>query len=100
MNLVLLIELVLWIDVLVGLLHRASEFLMEHRYLNHIAGYLSRTDYVAHINLESMIVHVCSRFSSHDRLSGSFLTNLCILANHILNVACSIGDLGCISYIL
>lgn len=87
-------------DTCVGLLHRATEFLSEHRYVSHIAGYLSRTDYVAHIQLESMLVHICTRFTSHSRLSGSLLLHLSLLANHLLNVTCSLGDMGCISFIL
>ena len=38
--------------------------------------------------------------ASNRRLVGNILLHLSLLANHILNITCSLGDLGCISFIL
>lgn len=96
----MVLELVLWLDTCVGLLHRSTEYLCEHRYTTHIAGYLSRTDYVAHVQLETMAIHIATRFTSANRSVSSIMLHLSLLANHLLNVCCSLGDLGCISFIL
>ena len=96
----LVLELVVWLDTCVGLLHRSTEYLCEHRYTTHIAGYLSRTDYVAHVQLETMAIHIATRFTSSNRSMSSIMLHLSLLANHMLNVCCSLGDLGCVSFIL
>jgi NADH-quinone oxidoreductase subunit D len=96
----LLHELLMWLDICVGLLHRSTEMLTEHRHAGQISGLLSRTDYVAHIQLESLSLYLCVRYGSSDRSSSVILLHLSLLANHLLNVACSIGDLGCVSLIL
>jgi NADH:ubiquinone oxidoreductase subunit D len=96
----MMLELVVWLDTCVGLLHRSTEYLCEHRYTTHIAGYLSRTDYVAHVQLETMAIHIATRFTSANRSMSSLMLHLSLLANHLLNVCCSLGDLGCISFIL
>lgn len=87
----MVLELVVWLNTCVGLLHR---------YTTHIAGYLSRTDYVAHVQLETMAIHIATRFTSSNRSMSSIMLHLSLLANHLLNVCCSLGDLGCISFIL
>lgn len=93
-------EIVTWIDTQLGLLHRSTELLCEHRYSSHMSGYLSRTDYVAHLMLESMTVTLGTRHRSSSRDMNSLLGHLTWLANHVLNITCSLGDLGCISLIL
>jgi NADH-quinone oxidoreductase subunit D len=97
---VLVSELIRWLDLVVGLLHRATEFISEHRMISHVPGYLSRTDYVAHLQLESLVSHICPRLASNDRSHLGLLHHLCLLANHTLNICCSVGDLGCLSFIL
>jgi NADH-quinone oxidoreductase subunit D len=96
----MLAEVIVWVDSLVGLLHRSTELLAEHRLTSHISGYLSRTDYVAHMQLESMSLLLGTRFRSSSRDTISTFAHLTWLANHLLNITCSLGDLGCISYIL
>lgn len=65
-----------------------------------ISGYMARTDYVNHIQLELITVNITARYTGLIRLQLSVLSHISIMANHILNVTCSIGDLGCISFIL
>lgn len=92
-------EILHWLDSLVGLLHRSTEWLLEHRTYNQVGGYLSRTDYVAHITLESMAVllsHRAANTSEHLHL----MSLLTWVANHLLNLSCGLADLGCVSSIL
>jgi NADH:ubiquinone oxidoreductase subunit D len=57
-------------------------------------------DYVNHIQFEFLLLAVIARYSGMLRSNISVLSYLSVLTNHILNVTCSLGDLGCISFIL
>lgn len=87
-------------DSLVGLLHRSTEWLLEHRQTHQIGGYLSRTDYVCHIGLESTTVSISSRYRSTTDDNMLPLIGLTWVANHLLNLSCGLADLGCVSAIL
>ena len=89
-----------YLEPLTGLLYRASEYLSQAKLLTHLSGYLSRMDYVAHLNMESMLSSLVPYHTGSSRSSSSLLSHICCLANHILNICCSIGDTGCISFIL
>lgn len=89
-----------YLEPLTGLLYRASEYLSHSKLLTHLSGYLSRMDYVAHLNMESMLSSLVPFHTGSARTSSSLLSHVCCLANHILNICCSIGDTGCISFIL
>jgi NADH:ubiquinone oxidoreductase subunit D len=89
-----------YLEPLTGLLYRASEYLSQTKLLTHLSGYLSRMDYVAHLNMESMLSSLVPYHTGSSRSSSSLLSHVCCLANHILNICCSIGDTGCISFIL
>lgn len=47
-----------------------------------------------------MAIHIATRFTSSNRSMSSIMLHLSLLANHLLNVCCSLGDLGCVSFIL
>jgi len=87
-------------DSLVGLLHRSTEWLLEHRQAHQIGGYLSRTDYVCHIGLESTTVSISSRYRSSTDDNMLSLIGLTWVANHLLNLSCGLADLGCVTAIL
>ena len=89
-----------WAETYVGLLHRSTEHLAESRFSQHIPGYLSRLDYVAHIQLELQIMHVLPRSPGTSRSSTPLLHHSALLANHTLNCSCSLADLGGLSWIL
>lgn len=87
-------------DANIGLLHRVSELLIEMRLIFVVVGYLARMDYVNHIQFEFLLLVVVARYSGILKSNISVLSYLSVLTNHVLNVTCSLGDLGCISFIL
>jgi NADH:ubiquinone oxidoreductase subunit D len=65
-----------------------------------VSGYLARMDYVNHIQFEILLIALIARYSGVLRSTISILSFLSVVSNHVLNVTCSLGDLGCISFIL
>lgn len=80
-----------------GLLWRATEFLAEYRNTGLNSGYFARLDYVAYIAEE---IGFSSDTAAHasDVLGVLLVRNF--VANHFLNVACTIGDSGALGAIL
>ena len=74
--------------------------MLEMRLMFLISGYLARMDYVNHIQFEFLLLMLVARYSGVLRSNISILSFVSIVSNHILNVTCSLGDLGCISFIL
>lgn len=93
-------ELCSWAEPSIGLLYRWTEGLTETRPIQHISGWLSRTDYVAHLQTEGMITPLTGRFTASNKPITPLLAHMSTVANHTLNICCSIGDTGCISHIL
>jgi len=88
-----------------GLLHRATERLMEVRHPTTSIGYLDRLDYVSMLSnelaycesLESALsIDVCLGHHVHRQL----LVEVSRVENHLLNIACHAGDLGCLLALL
>jgi len=89
----------------IGLLHRGTEKLMEMRHLTTSVGYMDRLDYVSMLSNElcyaevveaSTHVHVPLVVSSYRLM----LQEVARVENHLLNIACHAGDLGCLLALL
>lgn len=91
-------EYLLDCTVLLGLLCRNTVHLCSWRTYEQIHGYLSRTDYVAYLQVElSWLLVSCY----HDKLITSLESRrISIILNHSLNCGCLLGDTGCVSTIL
>jgi len=88
-----------------GLLHRGTEKLMEMRHVATNIGYMDRLDYVSMLSNECayceaveglLEVDVCHTLQMHRLL----LVEVSRVENHLLNVACHAGDLGCLLALL
>jgi NADH:ubiquinone oxidoreductase subunit D len=80
-----------------GLLWRATEFLTEYRNTSLNSGYFARMDYVAYVAEE---IGFSSEVSAHTSENLGVLLLRNFVANHFLNVACTIGDSGALGAIL
>jgi len=88
-----------------GLLHRGTEKLMEMRHVTTNIGYMDRLDYVSMLSnecayiecVETLLeVEVCYAHQLHRQL----IVEVSRVENHLLNVACHAGDLGCLLALL
>jgi len=88
-----------------GLLHRGTEKLLETRHTTTSIGYLDRMDYVSMLSNELgyvecleglLVVDVAYTYQLHRIV----LTEVTRIENHLLNVACHAGDLGCLLSLL
>lgn len=99
----MLLETVASVDYDIGLLHRTLEKLGEHRALVLLGGYMERMDYVSGFNMLWITTLLLLRLeNSADTSMANATANLeCTrIANHILNVACTLGDTGMVSPLL
>ena len=81
-----------------GLLWRATETLLEYRQPLLSSGYFARLDYVAYVSME--LGFSAYRCRSMPRSEIKFLTAINSVANHILNLACTVADSGAVGVIL
>lgn len=79
-----------------GLLFRATENLLEYRFLNLVSGYFARLDYVAFVSQE--IGFSADKLANKSQTIALVLTNQ--ILNHLLNVSCTIADAGALGAIL
>lgn len=88
-----------------GLLHRGTEKLLETRHTTTSVGYLDRMDYVSMLSNELgyvecleglLVVDVAYTYQLHRIV----LTEVTRIENHLLNIACHAGDLGCLLSLL
>jgi len=89
-------EIVTSSDACLGLLFRATEKTLESKAPELMAGYFARLDYVSHLILE---FGFC--FGSLDYTPQlNMLANETLIANHLLNLSCTLADAGMVSAIL
>lgn len=89
-------EIVLASDACLGLLFRATERTIEAKSPELMAGYFARLDYVSHVILE---FGFC--FGSIDFVPQiNIALNNNLVANHLLNLGCTLADSGMVSAIL
>ena len=92
-------ELIQYLTVEIGLLHRGTEKLMEtNNYINSI-GYMDRLDYVSTISQEILFVNVMERIiNCYEVIYSAVLRTLFLeffrILNHLLAITTSIIDLG------
>nr|BAX09247.1 NADH dehydrogenase subunit 7 [Hemistasia phaeocysticola] len=92
-------------QITLGLLHRGTEALTELRHLNQCVGYMDRLDYVSMVAgehgfcmaVESGLGVLCGVGVCVHRI---MLLEINRMLNHLLNVACHAGDLGCLLWLL
>nr|QHQ98680.1 NADH dehydrogenase subunit 7 [Rhynchopus humris] len=91
--------------ITLGLLHRGTERLVEYRSPLQCVGYMDRMDYVSMLCselcyaelLESTLSVSIGSTTSSLRI---ILAELTRIENHLLNIACHAGDLGCLVALL
>nr|QHQ98710.1 NADH dehydrogenase subunit 7 [Sulcionema specki] len=94
-------------SIVLGLLHRGTEKLMEYRNSTQAIGYMDRLDYVSPIANECAFVYsieealcVTHSGSASTMMSRIYMIEIMRIANHLLNIACHSGDLGCLITLL
>jgi NADH:ubiquinone oxidoreductase subunit D len=98
-------EIIQFLSVEIGLLHRGTEKLIEaNNYINSI-GYLDRLDYVSTISQEILFINVLERLiNCYEIIYSSSLRTLFLemfrILNHLLAMTTSIIDLGCFTPML
>lgn len=90
-------ERILSIANIQGLLWRCTENLLEYRNSSLNTGYFARMDYVAFISQEVGFSPDKAK-SSSGQLYSSLRRNF--VANHLLNVSCTVADSGALGAIL
>lgn len=88
-----------------GLLHRGTEKLMEMRHVSSSVAYMDRMDYVSMLANEVSYVETVEHLMSVDvcyvhHLMRMLLVEVSRIENHLLNIACHAGDLGCLLALL
>nr|APQ44788.1 NADH dehydrogenase subunit 7 [Diplonema papillatum] len=88
-----------------GLLHRGTEKLMELRHPMQTIGYMDRLDYVSMLSTEVCYVECLEEVLHVDvamegQLIRVLLQEVTRVANHLLNIACHAGDVGCLVALL
>lgn len=100
----LLFELVELSDLHLGLLHRSSERILEHRRLHLSTGYWDRMDYVASYCQSYLLEHAnclaMSSSSSSTLVSTDVMLGLHRTLNHTLNLGCLYTDTGGVTPLL
>lgn len=89
-------EIVLNILHTQGLLWRCTEYIVEYRNLVLTTGYYARLDYVSYVSQE--IGFNPERNKSTNNIKSLLLRNS--IANHLLNIACTIADAGVLGALL
>ena len=89
-------EVIVCSDSCLGLLFRATEQMVESRTVELVSGYYARLDYVSHLVLEFGFNLSSIDFSPH----LTYLLNSVLIANHLLNLSCTLADAGMVSAIL
>lgn len=92
-------ETVLRADPHIGFLHRATEKLMEYKHYNQNLPYMDRLDYVSTLSNEqgfSLAVETLLNIQAPPRAQAIrvLCSELCRIANHLLNVSGTILDAG------
>nr|QHQ98695.1 NADH dehydrogenase subunit 7 [Artemidia motanka] len=88
-----------------GLLHRGTEKICELHHAIQCIGYMDRLDYVSMVSGEHVLVmsieHVL-RITTFARIGFArvILLEVTRCLNHMLNIACHAGDLGCLVCLL
>jgi len=98
-------ELIQWLNVEIGLLHRGTEKLVELNYFNNSIGYFDRLDYVSIVSQELLFVHALEKlFNIYSVLYDSLIRTLIVecyrILNHLLAITTHIIDLGLFSTLL
>jgi len=88
-----------------GLLHRGTEKLMEMRHISTNIGYMDRLDYVSMLSNETAYCEAVEGLLEVDvfytvQMHRQLLVEVARVENHLLNVACHAGDLGCLLALL
>lgn len=98
-------EYILSTVLTLGLLHRGTEKLMEMRHTSGGVAYMDRLDYVSMLSNElcyaetlEALLEVEVSYAHH--LVRVLLAELARIENHLLNIACHAGDLGCLLALL
>ena len=89
-------EIIFTSDACLGLLFRSSERLAESKTIELMAGYFARLDYVSHLILE---YGFCFGSIDYSPQLNKFC-NSTLVANHLLNLSCTLADAGMVSAIL
>jgi len=88
-----------------GLLHRGTEKLMEVRGVLQCIGYMDRLDYVSMLCNEHVFVLAVEHLYGIVVTASTSMLRCVMLEitrklNHLLNIACHAGDLGCLLCVL
>jgi NADH:ubiquinone oxidoreductase subunit D len=92
-------ELVKWLDIEIGLLHRGTEKLLEFTAMNQIVGYFDRMDYMSIVLQELALIQALEKSiggitSLYVGLIRTCLGELFRILNHSLNITTTAIDLG------
>nr|ATQ37461.1 NADH dehydrogenase subunit 7 [Diplonema ambulator] len=98
-------EWVLSSIISLGLLHRGTERLMELRTAEQSVAYMDRLDYVSMIANElcyvqcyERLLHIATGY--RHAIARVMLVESTRIQNHLLNIACHAGDVGCLVALL
>ncbi|XP_059060624.1 NADH-ubiquinone oxidoreductase 49 kDa subunit-like [Achroia grisella] len=92
-------ETVVRADPHIGFLHRATEKLMEHKHYNQSLPFMDRLDYVSTISNEqcfALAIEILLNIEAPPRAKAIrvLCSELCRIANHLLNISGTILDAG------
>nr|QHQ98665.1 NADH dehydrogenase subunit 7 [Diplonema japonicum] len=98
-------EYIISTNITLGLLHRGTEKLLEQRTVHQSIAYMDRMDYVSMMSNELAYVECAEQLlavvvSTQDMLARALLTESTRMQNHLLNIACHAGDVGCLVALL
>lgn len=98
-------ELIQWLNIEIGLLHRGTEKLIELNYFNNSIGYFDRLDYVSVVSQELLFIHSLEKlFNIYSILYDSLIRTLIVecyrILNHLLAITTHIIDLGLFTSLL
>ena len=99
----LMFEIVINVDLHLGLLHRATEKLIEMKVWIQVVGYFDRLDYVSSVVQEEVFIcslEVVSECEFNNIFRRVFVIELMRVINHWLVLGCHAGDMGAVSFIL
>nr|ATQ37475.1 NADH dehydrogenase subunit 7 [Diplonema sp. ATCC 50224] len=98
-------EWIVGVVMTVGLLHRATEYLLEDRSVWNNVAYMDRLDYVSMLCMEYCFVACCEAMLTIRVTTASSILRIvgaeqARVQNHLLNIACHAGDIGCVTALL
>lgn len=99
----LMFEIVINVDLHLGLLHRATEKLIEMKVWIQVVGFFDRLDYVSSVVQEEVFIcslEVISECEFNNIFRRIFVIELMRVVNHWLVLGCHAGDMGAVSFIL